>query len=202
MTGIPPRLRALRLRTAVFIWRQGIVWVLALALLVLAGSMLLANRYLLQSRLSRHTQGLAELQSSRDALRQVQDTAARQTLDPFASAQVSLRSVMVKREALPGVIRTIHEAAQRHRIAVFSSDYQLKEQGRNGFLQQTMTLPMQVGYGQFKPFLFDVLRTHPGMAVDQISIKREAVAQAAPEIVLRLSVWVDAKPGPEEGVRP
>ena len=47
MTGISPHLRALRLRTAVFFWRQGVVWALALALLALAGSLLVANRYLM-----------------------------------------------------------------------------------------------------------------------------------------------------------
>ena len=193
---------SLRLHTEVLIWRQGYVWVLASVLLLVSGAALLAQRYLLQPRLLLQTQALSELQSSLDAMRRAKDTAVAPAPDPFVAAQASLRSVMLEREALPALIRTLHETALRHRISVLSSDYQLKEQGRNGVLQQTVTLPMRVGYAPFKAFLLDVLRSHPGIAVDQISIKREAVAQATPEIVLRLSVWVVATPDPVERTAP
>lgn len=187
------RIRSLRLRSEVFIWRQGVVWVFALTLLVIAGCLLLAEYFVVQPQRLMSTQTLDELTTSREELRKANSVSAQREPDSFMSAQASLRAVMVDREELPEIIRKLHEATKRHRIDVQRSDYQLNEKGRDDWLQQTVTLPMRVGYAQFKPFLFDVLRTNPAMAVDHISIKRETVAQATPEIVLHLSVWVDAK---------
>lgn len=195
-------IKDLRLQAQVFTWRRGAAWPVAFGLLLIAGGALLAERLLLQPRLLLHTKTLAQLHTSRDGMSQTKDAATQPTTDPFRSTKASLQAVMVPREALPAVIRAIHETALRHRIEVQSSDYQLKQQGRDGWLQQTITLPMRVRYDQFKPFLFDVLRANPSIAVDQISVKREAVAQATPEIIVRLSIWVHGQAGEPEGARP
>jgi hypothetical protein len=195
--------RTLRLHTEVFFWRQGYVWALVLILMMVACGMFLGERYLLQPKQRLLAQTAEKLQSSLLAQQQARDSTNQHTpLDPSLAAQASLRSVMVDRDALGNIIRSLHAAAHRHGIELDSSDYQQKGQGRGEFVQQTVTLPMRVGYARFKPFLMDVLRTNPGISVDQISIKREAVSQGDPDIVLRLSVWVATQPGTKMDANP
>lgn len=111
-------------------------------------------------------------------------------MDTTASAWNELRAVLSAEAQVPAVIRALHASAQRHRVDVLSSDFQRQTMGQTGVVQQSVVVPFRASYAQVKAFLFDVLRNNPSLSMDQIAIKREAVAQSNPEIRVKFSIWV------------
>lgn len=193
MSSAPRNRSALRLHLEILLWRHGYAWPVSLALLLAAAALWLTTVWVAQPQLRQQAQTLHDLEVLQTESLRIAQLAGPSGEESFAQARASVRAVMARPADVPEVIRSIHKTAQRHQIEVHRSDYQLRTPDRGDTQTQIVTLPLRVEYARFKPFLFELLRTHPGVSVDQISIKREAVAQNTPEISLRLTIWIDKR---------
>lgn len=177
-----------RLRTQIWLWRHGWVWPLVLVLMCSAGAAHWIERHLsvdsqvIADRLALlDTQRAQVINTAPPATEASAERATLQTLEEitFAEAQIS------------DVVRRIYEAATTHELKVLQTEFRTNQQGFGGLRQQQMVLPVQASYPQFKAFLVNLVRQFPGLSIDQIAIKREAVSQSQPEIRVTLSIWVD-----------
>lgn len=181
-------LHDVRLRAEIGLWRHGWGTLVLVTLAGVAGGAFVLQGLWAQAAFDagqRMTQLTTELQKAR-----LQAPAAPQAT-PEQERLASLRSVLYARDEVTSLVRDVFTRAQRHGLAVQETDFRLTTQGFAGLQQQQLVLPVQGTYLSFRAFVLEVLRSHPGVSVDQIQIKRLGVSQNEPEIRVRLSIWID-----------
>lgn len=191
-----PTHQGLRLRTEVFVWRHGAIWLLIPLLLFTSLLLQAAQLFYFEPRINRAQTQVHSLEAELKAILKQTSTPTNIPTDTTHQAGSELQKVLVAHTAVPEVIRALHSSAARHGIAVLSAEFQRQAVGQTGVIQQSVVMPFRASYPQAKSFLFDVLRSNSGLSLDQITIKREAVAQANPEIKVKFSIWVAADGGP------
>jgi hypothetical protein len=191
MTMQTVSLSSWRLALQVRLWRYGWIWLLTalVSLLVIA----ISSLWLPQLKASSNNvqleieqlqkQGFAQRNASEVIPTPTSDELALQALDriTYSEAQIS------------AVLRAIYGLAKQQGIAVAQSEFQTSSDGRAGLRQLQVSLPMRASYPQFKAFAQEVLRQYPGVSLDQLHIKREAITQTQPELRIKLSLWIDPR---------
>lgn len=185
-----------RLWVEVFLWRQGLIWFLVPLLLITALVLFAFDQLKLQPEMQLAEQVLAQTEANLRAANRNATNAATRLATNERTPQQALEDVLISSADVTAIVRDMHAIALHHELRVLSSDFQLQASGVDGIARQTVSMPFQASYQQFKRFLMDVLRNHPGVSVDQVSIKREASIQGRPEVLVKFSIWTKAGPSP------
>jgi Type II secretion system (T2SS), protein M subtype b len=180
---------ALRTRLDIAVWRYGWLW----PGIVVLGLVLMALELGWQARQQ------ASLQAQRQelTLRQQQYLLAEKTQRASASSAdapndlESLDRYTVSQQEVGTVLRQIVALGAAHGVALTQSEFQTSHEGHGGLQQVQITLPVRASYAALRAFTEASLRQHPMLSMDQIHMKREAIAQGSVDVRLKLSIWVD-----------
>jgi Tfp pilus assembly protein PilO len=182
-------LQHLRLNSEIFIWRHGWVWPIIFILALATIFILTYNALVAKKMYETQLQNYSALTSELALVKKNKEQLASQNLPKIESSIIELENVLYERSELPITIRSIHEIAKQQGIKIQSTDYSLKNQNNHLVIQQNITFPFKAKYSQFKQFVFELMRTEPGISIDQITIKRESAIQSTPEVQLKISAW-------------
>lgn len=183
-----------RLWIEVFLWRQGTIWPLISGLLILALALSAVEQLQLKPAVQVSEQALQQVASDLRAARKKSFSAATKSEGNADEHRQMLQNALYARAEVTSIVRALHASAVHHDLRVLSSDFQLQASGVDGIARQTVSMPFQANYQAFKQFLLDALRKHPGVSVDQISIKREVAMQGQPEVLVKFSIWTRTEP--------
>lgn len=87
------------------------------------------------------------------------------------------------------LIGEIHTAAKKENLVLERGDYRLAEEQGLNLLRYQITLPVKGGYPSIRGFVRRVLRDMPYLALDGISMQRQAAGEEVLEAQIRLSVF-------------
>lgn len=171
------------------LWRYGWVWVL-IAFLAMLG--LLAQTWWLPKQ--REALALAKM-----TLQQAKSEEQRQRLPSpsmlqFVGQDAILTQLSRQSYAdteLSNVLQNISRLAKANGLVLSQSQFQTLGEGYGGLRRVQLSLPVVAAYPQTRSFVEDVLRQLPGVSVDHLNLKREAVSQGQADIHLLLSIWID-----------
>ena len=194
----------LKVRLQIFLWRYGWVWLLLLGLLVSALMLgwvyLPTQRFKLEAvandiRLKQEQYVKLEQSPRIPVVPDYDDEILRQLNEQVFA--VSTVGAVLKRIALIG---------QSKGLVISQSEFQTVQktlEGQASFRQLQVTLPVRANYLQIRQFTQEILNQMGGVSVDQISLKRENVAQSQVDAKIKLSIWIDMnKQASAEGVKP
>lgn len=191
----------LRTNAEIAFWRYGWIWLLTCIALLVAATV----------RTWWLPQQLHELAAEKQILKQSKSEQARRRTDSATSTQpdgeeavlTQLRQHSYSDTELTSVVRSISQIAKAKGVLLAQSEFQTSSEGHGGLRQVQLTLPVRATYPQLRLFVEEVLRQHHGVSLDQLGLKREAVAQSQVDIRLKLSIWIDpriAPTGPAQSV--
>lgn len=93
-------------------------------------------------------------------------------------------------DAVPEVLGKIQRAAQRNELVLAKGEYKLAEEQEFRLARYQITLPVTGAYSQVRGFVNDVLAAVPGVALDELSLKREAIGDDTLEARVRFTLFV------------
>lgn len=182
-------LHQLRLNCEIFIWRHGWIWPIIAFFSIATIFILVLNTFIATKMYETQLQQNSNLTLKLALVKKNNDLLNSQNLPKKETSIIEFENVLYQRNALPATIRSIHEIANQQGIKIQSTDYSLKNQNNNLVIQQNIIFPFKAKYGQFKRFLFELMRAEPGISIDQITIKRDSAIQSTPEVQLKISAW-------------
>jgi hypothetical protein len=179
----------LRVQLQIYLWRYGWVWPV---LGVLLASAVMLHMAWLPAQIAESTKAMKNLERLQTQYQAVSKTPSRQaplTREDDILVQLSERSYAESDVSL--LLQLIAQMAQAKGLALTQSEFQTIQEGHGGLRQLQVTLPVRASYIQIRQFVQEILRQLGGVSVDQISIKRDNVAQNQVEARLKLSIWID-----------
>jgi Tfp pilus assembly protein PilO len=87
-------------------------------------------------------------------------------------------------------IGRINAAARAKGLTLASGEYKLERRADHKLARYQMTLPVTGTYTQIREFVGAVLADVPAAALDEITLRRDAVTSATLEARIRLSLWL------------
>jgi len=185
----------LRLRSEIWIWRHGWLWLLAAALLVTGGGGLVwghqrvtaevGRTTLLQSRLAAMPSRIPGAADARAESESVEGHPANSTpsvnIDP-----------MSEHEALSNEVRLLYALAAREQIPVLQvefADSQAGDARHPGLHRLLVAVPVQTTYPQLRRFIESTLREMPNASLDRMSFKRNQVSSPMVDVEMHWSLW-------------
>jgi Tfp pilus assembly protein PilO len=182
-------LRKCLVHAQIYLWRQGWVVLLLLGLLVCIAFIYYGLKPEQQEQLIAH----------KNALKIVQDNYQKLADTPIILTQITpdldnfkrLNDRVYAQKDVGNLLQLIVQIAKAKNITLVQSEIQTIKEGYSGLEQLQVTFPVRTGYIEMRQFIQEVLRQLNGVSVDQISIKRENVAQGQLEARIKLSIWVD-----------
>lgn len=164
-------------------WRHGWCWSIALAILAGAATVEVAKNRPLRAELSASSLGASE---SRRVVASV--APSRPSSDAAARAR-EVEAMLRGQASFESQYQQLIEIAARHGIALPRAEYVTTADEPGGMLRVQVSLTVAARYPQFRSFIEEVLRTLPAASLDQFSVRRENVAQAQVEVLVRMSFW-------------
>lgn len=192
MSGVRWRWQTLRTRLEIGAWRYGWLWGvnLALGLVVLLCQFVGLPQRHRENDLARQT--LLSLQA--EQVSKVQSPVAVLPTDNDPQQLAALTRIRVAESDVGEVLQRISAIASTQGMRLAQSEFQTSSEGHGGLRQVQVTLPLRATYPQLRGWIEAVLRQIPGVSIDQITLKRETVAQGQAEIRIKLSIWVAPHP--------
>lgn len=92
--------------------------------------------------------------------------------------------------AVPELLGKIQRAAQRNDLMLAKGEYKLTQERDFHLSSYQITLPVMGGYGQVRGFVNDVLDAVPAAALEELTLKREAVHDDALEARVRFTLFL------------
>ena len=189
MNKITPVFRDYCVKLQIYIWRQG--WVGFVILFLLALAMCLCFFW--------NPQQKAAIVANSNVLKIEKDKYQKLIATPTTQVQINVDAENLQRlnnrvyaqSEVSNLLQVIVQIAKSKNIALTQSEIQTTKEGYAGLQQFQVTFPVRTGYIEMRSFIQEVLRQLDGASVDQISIKRENVAQGQLEVRIKLSLWVD-----------
>jgi len=139
----------------------------------------------------------AELQNQREADLVAERTKLMKVAASPAGARNTDRARLdaffgrfAKASELSGVLADIHLSAQRRGLLPERADYRSAVVTGTPLVRINATLPMEGQFEALYAWLGEVVRTQPGVAIDQMSLKRETPQSTRISADVRLSVLV------------
>lgn len=164
-------------------WRHGWCWSIALAILAGAATVEVAKNRPLRAELSALSLGASE---SRRVVASV--APSRPPSDAAARAR-EVEAMLRGQASFESQYQQLIEIAARHGIELPRAEYATTADEPGGMLRVQVSLTVAARYPQFRSFIEEVLRTLPAVSLDQFSVRRENVAQAQVEVLVRMSFW-------------
>lgn len=89
---------------------------------------------------------------------------------------------------LPDWLGEVHLAARRHGLALDSGQYQLQHPSGARLARYELDLPLRGTYPQLRAFLADVLTKVPAASIEEVLVRRDAVANREMEARVRFAI--------------
>jgi Tfp pilus assembly protein PilO len=93
-------------------------------------------------------------------------------------------------EAVPEMLGKMQRAAQRNDLTLAKGEYKLSQERDFHLASYQITLPVSGGYAQVRGFVNDVLDAVPAAALDELTLKREAINDDALEARVRFTLFL------------
>jgi hypothetical protein len=93
-------------------------------------------------------------------------------------------------EAL-AALRTIFDAAAAEGVAVDLGEYRVTREPASRLLRYQIVLPLKARYPAVRRFVARALNDVPGLALDDLSLRRESAAASSLEARVRLSLYLE-----------
>jgi len=153
---------------------------------------------LLACALGLHWFGVLPLRARADEMR-----IAQAALRLRAAAQAGQPELLLARrnglfDSLPtpagalDMIAALHAAAAVHGVTLAHGEYRMVRDGNSPLLRYQVVLPARSDYPALRAWLADCLQTHRYASLDDISLRREASADAMVEARVRLTLYLKA----------
>jgi Type II secretion system (T2SS), protein M subtype b len=180
---------AVRTRFDIALWRYGWLCLVIVALGLVLMALELGWQPRQQARLEAQRQELTQRQQQFLLAEKTQRASARSVDAP--NDLESLDRYTVSPPEVGTVLRQIFALGSAHGVALTQSEFQTSKEGHGGLQQVQITLPARANYAALRAFTEASLHQHPMLSMDQIHMKREAIAQGTVDVRLKLSIWVD-----------
>lgn len=178
-------LAGLKLRMEVLVWRHGWAWlllpVLLLGLLCVYGGLVAPARSL-------QAEQQAQWRAMTDPAVRVDQQ--RTPLEQLARAQDQLRNVLIPATQVDATLLSMHALARGAGIRIDQAEFTQVSSGIDGVQRLQIHMPVRGTYLAIQPFVLKLLREHPALTVDHISLKRERVEQDQADVRLKFSIWI------------
>lgn len=93
-------------------------------------------------------------------------------------------------ENVPELLGRVHRAAMQNQLLLRKGEYKLSREVDFHLARYEVTLPVTGDYGRVRGFVNDVLQAVPSAALDELTLKREAVDQSELEARVRFSLFL------------
>jgi Type II secretion system (T2SS), protein M subtype b len=178
-----------RLRLEVALWRFGWGW-------SLVGLLATSTACIALWWLPRQQRGVADL---RVVLQEAHTArSAREVIAPVApplsgddAVMQQMRQNCYAQTELSSILLSISKIAKAQGIELAQSSFQTSTESHGGLRQVKLVLPVVATYPKLRRFVEDILRQLAGVSVDQLGLKRDAVARGEADVQLALSIWID-----------
>lgn len=177
-----------RASLGVWHWRHGWCWSIALAILSCAAIVEFAKNQSLGAELSALNRG-----ATRAGRASTPTVPLRLSADPASRAR-EIEALLRDQGSFESQYQRLIEIAARRGIQLPRADYVTTTDEPGGMLRVQVSLSIAARYPQFRSFIEEVLRTLPATSLDQFSVKRDNVAQAQVEVLVRMSFWATREP--------
>ena len=195
---------SLKAKLQISLWRHGWVWLPLLGLVVSLFALHLVYLPEQQMRLAAAAQSVKFKQNQYLKLQQL-PLAVMAPVYEYEVLQQLGNQVFAEAD-VGTVLRRMALIGQGKGLVLSQSEFQTVQkilEGQSGLRQLQVTLPVRASYTQVRQFIQETLSQFGGVSVDQISIKRENVAQSQLDVKIKLSIWIDAnKPSSQLRIKP
>jgi Tfp pilus assembly protein PilO len=99
----------------------------------------------------------------------------------------------------PDWLAKISAAATAHGLSLASGEYKISKAATPRLARYQITLPVQGTYPQIRAFVGAVLQDVPAAVVEEVSLKRESVSSPRIEARIRITLYIAAPRGLENG---
>jgi hypothetical protein len=182
-------LRRCLVHAQIYLWRQGWIVLLLLGLLVCIAFLHYGLKQKQQAQQIAHKNALKIAQDNYQKL--INTPTILTQITPDLDNLKKLNDRVYAQKDVGNLLQLIVQIAKAKNISLVQSEIQTVKEGYGGLQQLQVTFPVRTGYIEMRQFIQEVLRQLNGVSVDQISIKRENVAQGQLEARIKLSIWVD-----------
>jgi Tfp pilus assembly protein PilO len=93
-------------------------------------------------------------------------------------------------ETVPETLGKIQRAAERNDLTLAKGEYKLAEERDFRLARYQVTLPVTGAYSQVRGFVNDVLDAVPSAALEELTLKREAIGDDALEARVRFTLYL------------
>jgi len=174
----------------VFLWRFGWVWPLAAVACVLALVLFLAVGPASDALAAAQTQVAQSVRARQASPAPVPPASEGQQLE-------AIRATLLGPGEPTELIRRMGELAAAEQITLAQGEYVRQVHAETGLVVLHVTQPVKAGYPQVKRYVESVLRQMPNVSLDQVSARRDTVAQSQLDVRLRWTFWIQ----PAQSVR-
>lgn len=136
----------------------------------------------------------AETQALEQAQTAQQDQIARQ-VDPQIEHAARLAKFEAELPQAAGAslaVRHIHRSATDHSVLLSTGEYRLLDEPGGRLQRYQITLPAEGTYPDLRAWMADVLNELPTAALDELSLKRNAVSEVKVQARVRFSLYLKA----------
>jgi hypothetical protein len=168
----------LRVRCEIFLWRHGWLWPLVAALWLAAWT------------LDHHARQAASQTARLEfAVRALPAAPAREAAVPPPRHAFPLPAEIAAAPDVTAAVERMLALAQAAGIELAQADYQHAGHPALQLTQTQIAQPLRASYPQLRRYLESVLRELPHASLDQVSARRDTVAQGQLEVRLKWSLW-------------
>lgn len=132
------------------------------------------------------------LQAETDQLRQQRARTPLRSADPVALDTVLLAQLPAASGALQAVAE-LHRSAAAHGVVLSHGEYRLVRDPGARWQRYQVNLPARASYPALRAWLADAMNTVPGVALDELGLRREDAGQAQVEARLRFTFFLRAE---------
>ena len=188
MIGAGMTRNKLRLHVEVTLWRHG--WLGSL-LTFLTIALLTLQLWWIPQQTAR-VQSMAKEIDTERATQVFREAHSRAPKSPSAEGQtlLELQRVCYTPLQLSGLLRQINQLAISQGLVLAQSDFQTSSDSNNFLRQVQINLPLRTTYPQLHHFVEAMLRQFPGVSLDQLLLKRDAVGANQADVRLKISIWL------------
>ncbi len=176
----------LSLRIDVAVWRWGaavpVALGIAIAVAVAWWNWLLPLQHSLELSRTKHALGRIDVTPS----------SAETPVQAQLAAWQALRERLPVSDDLEGLLNNLYGAAESEAIRVQGADYQYRFEPQTGWLQVTLNVAVRGTYPATRRYVEFLLRRQPNLALDEMTLRREASGTDQGEIRLHWTAWFRA----------
>jgi hypothetical protein len=115
--------------------------------------------------------------------------------DSPAAARARLLGHYPEEVALNSTLAQLLDLAQQHGLGPLTGDYRLTVAKEGPLMQYVLTLPLKGDYPALRRFVAALRAEHPGVAIDDLALRRDALGSTTLEMQLRLIVFARRERG-------